>query len=110
MTKVMDLLTDPLIKGTVKIEVSGTDLLDFGKEIVRSALEKAESDKKEPDKEELLTPEETCEYLKVCKTTLWHWRRKNVLNSYRIGNKCLYKKSEILARLTLINDGGNSYD
>ena len=44
---------------------------------------------------ELLTREETAEYLKISLSTLWHWSRKGILPSYGIGNRVYYKRSEI---------------
>ncbi|NER10034.1 Helix-turn-helix domain-containing protein [Muriicola jejuensis] len=45
--------------------------------------------------EELLTREETAEFLKVSMTTLWQWSRKGILPSYGIGNRVYYKRSEL---------------
>ena len=45
--------------------------------------------------EELMTREETAEYLKVSLTTLWHWSKKGILPSYGIGNRVYYKRSEV---------------
>jgi len=52
---------------------------------------------KEP--EELMTREETAEFLKVSLTTLWHWSKKGILPSYGIGNRVYYKRSEIKNRV-----------
>ncbi|NER10049.1 Helix-turn-helix domain-containing protein [Muriicola jejuensis] len=45
---------------------------------------------------ELLTREETAEFLKISLTTLWQWSKKGVLPSNGIGNRVFYKRSEIL--------------
>ena len=52
---------------------------------------------------ELLTREETAEYLKISLTTLWHWSKKGILPSYGIGNRVYYKRTEIDINLTKIN-------
>tara|TARA_R110000868_G_scaffold32459_1_gene118062 strand:+ start:556 stop:843 length:288 start_codon:yes stop_codon:yes gene_type:complete len=44
---------------------------------------------------ELLTREETAEYLKVSLSTLWHWSKKGILPTYGIGNRVYYKRSEV---------------
>ncbi|GAB3923409.1 helix-turn-helix domain-containing protein [Larkinella terrae] len=49
----------------------------------------------EPD--ELLTPEETAQFLKVSKVTVWDWSRRGILSPRRIGNQVRYLKSELLA-------------
>ena len=44
---------------------------------------------------ELLTREETAEYLKISLSTLWHWSKKEILPSYGMGNRVYYKRSEV---------------
>lgn len=48
---------------------------------------------------ELMTREETSEFLKVSLSTLWHWSKKGILPSYGIGNRVYYKRSEVLDKL-----------
>jgi excisionase family DNA binding protein len=52
---------------------------------------------------ELMTREETAQYLKVSLSTLWHWSKKGILPSYGIGNRVYYKRSEIESSLIKIN-------
>ncbi|MEB8328315.1 helix-turn-helix domain-containing protein [Flavobacteriaceae bacterium KMM 6897] len=52
---------------------------------------------------ELLTREETAEYLKISLSTLWHWSKRGILSSYGIGNRVFYKRSEIESSLIRIN-------
>jgi excisionase family DNA binding protein len=52
---------------------------------------------------ELLTREETAEYLKISLSTLWHWSKKGILPSYGIGNRVYYKRSEVESTLIRIN-------
>jgi hypothetical protein len=49
--------------------------------------------------EELLTVEETIEFLKCSKQALWNWRKSGILPSYRLGNRVYYKKSDIFKKL-----------
>ena len=42
------------------------------------------------EREELLTREETAEYLKISLSTLWHWSKKGILPSYGIGCRVYY--------------------
>lgn len=55
------------------------------------------------DDEELLTREEVCQFLNITKTTLWKLTKKGEYKSYGVGNRILYKKSELLLALTPIN-------
>lgn len=47
--------------------------------------------------DELLTPEETAQLLKVSKVTVWDWEKRGILNARRIGNQVRYLRSEVLA-------------
>lgn len=51
--------------------------------------------------EELMTREETCQFLKVDQSTLWQWTKSGKLNVHGIGARRYYKRSEILECLTL---------
>jgi len=54
------------------------------------------------DPDELLTREETCKFLQIDSSTLWHWTNKGKVKAYGIANRRYYKKSEILDCLTLL--------
>lgn len=53
--------------------------------------------------DELLTRQETANYLKINSTTLWHWTNKGKLTSYGIGNRRYYKKLEVMDSLVKLN-------
>ena len=53
--------------------------------------------------DELLTREDTANYLKINPTTLWHWTNKGKLVSYGIGSRRYYKKQEVIDRLIKLN-------
>jgi excisionase family DNA binding protein len=57
---------------------------------------------KEPT--ELLTRSETAELLKIDLSTLWNWTKSGKLSSYGMGNRVYYKRSEIEAKLILIQN------
>jgi hypothetical protein len=54
------------------------------------------------DDEALLTREETCQFLKIDSSTLWAWTNKGKVKAYGIGARRYYKKSELLAGLSLL--------
>ena len=60
--------------GSIRLEVSGEDLLAFSSNLINRA------------KEELGG---------VCDATLWHWNRKGYLKAVKIGNKIRYRTSDI---------------
>jgi excisionase family DNA binding protein len=53
--------------------------------------------------DELLTREEVCQFLNITKTTLWKLTKNGKYKSYGVGNRILYKKSELLLALTPLN-------
>jgi len=52
--------------------------------------------------EELMTREETCQFLKIDSSTLWAWTNNGKVKAYGIGARRYYKKSEIIECLTLL--------
>jgi hypothetical protein len=49
----------------------------------------------EPDKEELMTPEEVAIFFKRHKDTIENWTKKGYLIKYGIGRAIYYKRSEV---------------
>jgi hypothetical protein len=52
--------------------------------------------------EELLTREETCQFLKIDSSTLWSWSNRGKVKAYGISGRRYYKKSELLQSLSLL--------
>jgi hypothetical protein len=52
--------------------------------------------------DELLTREETCQFLKIDSSTLWSWTNKQKVKAYGICSRRYYKKNELLECLTLL--------
>lgn len=50
--------------------------------------------------EELMTREETCQFLKIDSSTLWAWTNNGKVKAYGIGARRYYKKTEIMECLT----------
>ena len=50
--------------------------------------------------EELMTRDETCQFLKIDSSTLWAWTNNGKVKAYGIGARRYYKKSEIMECLT----------
>ncbi|MFK7031933.1 helix-turn-helix domain-containing protein [Flavobacterium oreochromis] len=86
--------------------VHNIDVLQFQellKEIVKAELQELKTSLKEENQDELLTREETFQFLKIDSSTLWEWTRKGKLKVYGIGNRKYYKKREVLDCLTSLN-------
>jgi len=56
----------------------------------------------EPEGETLLTRSEACKFLSIDSSTLWSYSRSGKLKSYGIGSSRYYKRTELIAALTLV--------
>ncbi len=52
---------------------------------------------------ELMTREEVCKLLSFNKTSLWKHTKNGKLKSYGIGNRVLYKRSEVIQAVKPLN-------
>lgn len=70
---------------------------------VKNGIQEFQSEIQSKDNsEELLTREETCDFLKIDSSTLWAWTNKKKVNAYGMGARRYYKRSELLECLTLL--------
>ncbi len=53
--------------------------------------------------DELLSREQTCSFLQIDSSTLWHWTNKGKVKAYGIGNRRYYKRSELIESLKPLN-------
>ena len=81
--------------GSIRLEVSGEDLLAFSKSLIDRAKEELAGQVAEACKERYLTKEQVKELCGVCDATLWHWNRKGYLKAVKVGNKVRYRTSDI---------------
>lgn len=82
-------------KASIKLEVTGEDLLNFSNDLINRAKNELSVEIAEARKEKYLTKEEVKEICGVCDATLWHWNKKNYLNTIKIGSKVRYRMSDI---------------
>lgn len=52
---------------------------------------------------DLITRDEACKMLSINKTSLWKHTKSGKLKSYGIGNRVLYKRSEIIEAVKPLN-------
>jgi hypothetical protein len=72
---------------------------------VTNGIKKLQQEQHKKDNaEELLTREETCQFLKIDSSTLWHWTNKGKVTAYGIGARRYYKRSDLLESLTLLKN------
>lgn len=83
---------NPELAKNLKLEITGADLMAFGESMHKKAIEERE---KPPDTEEYLTPAKYAEILNISLVTLWNWDKKGITRPLRIGNKKLYRRSDL---------------
>lgn len=81
--------------GSIRLEVSGEDLLAFSKSLIDRAKEELATQVAKARKERYLTKEQVKELCGICDATLWHWNRKGYLKAVKVGNKVRYRTSDI---------------
>lgn len=63
-------------------------------------LKKLIENSKQSDPEELLTRKQACELLNVTDVTLWKWSKQGKIKTYKIGNRIMLKRSEIIESIS----------
>ncbi|MES2804064.1 MAG: helix-turn-helix domain-containing protein [Bacteroidota bacterium] len=70
---------------------------------VKNGLQEFQSEIQSKDNsEELLTREQTCQFLKIDSSTLWAWTNKGKVLAYGIGSRRYYKRTELMGCLTIL--------
>ncbi|GAB6013070.1 helix-turn-helix transcriptional regulator [Viscerimonas tarda] len=82
-------------KASIKLEVSGEDLLEFSNDLINRAKSELSTEITEARKERYLTRSEVKEICGVCDATLWHWNKKNYLKAIKVGSKVRYRMSDV---------------
>ena len=85
--------------GPIKIELPENLGESISKKVVESLKEEFASITSPPSKE-ILSIEETCEFLSLTKQTIHKYRNEGRLKPHYFGNKPYFKRSEILASLS----------
>ncbi len=74
----------------------------IGTSVQNGILELQKQLQTKDNSEELLTREETCQFLKIDSSTLWAWTNKQKVKAYGIGARRYYKRSELMECLTIL--------
>mgnify|MGYP003606155561 CR=1 FL=1 len=88
------------------LQIENINASDFKKEILsdfNGALQTFAHSLQNPDKDILLTRQQTADLLGVSLVSLWDWTRKDIIPAFRIGNKVRYKKTDVLESLQKMN-------
>lgn len=79
----------------ITVSISINDLRDFHREVIEDTKKQLEDKIKASNAEVYLTIEEVTDILKVDRSTLHRWKKKNYLSPIEIGGKRRYLKSQI---------------
>jgi hypothetical protein len=82
--------------------ISINDLKAVIREAVKEEIIELKKQLENKNSEELMTRQETCEFLKIDTSTLWLWTKKGKIDSYGICNRRYYKKADVLNSLVLM--------
>ena len=74
----------------------------IGTSVRNGILELQKEIQTKDNSEELMTREETCQFLKIDSSTFWAWTNNGKVKAYGIGARRYYKKTEIMECLTLL--------
>ena len=97
MSKLYDSLAAENVKRAVTID--GEVLMDFVKQAFMVLEEESRQRREQMEQEANLTREETKKCLGVCDATLWTWHNRGILVHHKVGHRCFYKRSEVMAML-----------
>lgn len=86
------LTSNPKLAKIVKLELTPADLLAFGESIHRKAIQDCIP---KEEVETYLTPQQFADKVHVSLVTLWSWDKKGITRPLRIGNKKLYRRSDL---------------
>lgn len=83
------------------IFLNGITLQELAYELI--PLLHSEGTRNSQPENELMTREEVCKMLSINKTSLWKHTKSGKLLSYGIGNRVLYRRSEVLTAVKPLN-------
>jgi hypothetical protein len=92
MVNLIVLKENPELAKNLRLEITGSDLLEYSDEMVKRSVEAV---KTKEVQEEYLTSEEMAKTLKVSLVTLWSWDKKGLTKPLRIGNAKRYRRSDL---------------
>ncbi|MDD2986185.1 helix-turn-helix domain-containing protein [Flavobacterium sp.] len=72
-------------------------------QVFTEQLKEFKKDFEQTPENDLLTRDEVCKMLNFNKTSLWKHTKSGRLKSYGIGNRVLYKRSEVLEAVKPLN-------
>ena len=84
---------------TLFVAMPFTELLEHFEKTVQNVFDKIAVRPAQVPEDELLNVEETCKLLRISKVTLHKWKKRKLIQAYRIGRKIFFKKKELFDAL-----------
>lgn len=84
----------------LNVVLSPKQLKDVVNQIVYVTLKDMTEQARSKTKDELMTPNDVCGFLKIDLSTLWRWDKREYLKPIYIGGKKRYLRSEVECRFT----------
>ena len=81
------MIQDLLKKHEAVVMVTLGDLREFAQDILKQ--------QKDPEDEQMYTPEEFAQRMKISKSTLWRWCKIGILKRTVVGTKIYFKDSDL---------------
>jgi hypothetical protein len=78
------------------IQTSPEQLAKLISDGIKSQLDDFKKSFNPQNPDDILTRVQTCDFLQIDSSTLWHWTNKGKVIAYGIANRRYYKKSELL--------------
>lgn len=86
------MILNELAQSNTLLLITAKDLMEFGRQLITQAKLVVEM---ENEGEKMLTVEDVCKELKVCKSTLDRWQKAGYLEPVYMGKKRVYRASDI---------------
>jgi len=92
-------MTNSILLETLSVQ----DLQELIGNSVKNGIQELQKELQEKiNSEELLTREQTCQFLKIDSSTLWSWTNAGKVKARGLGARRYYLKSELMECLTLL--------
>lgn len=88
--------------GDILIVVRRNDLMEFAQtcaDLIKKNQERNERSKNEYESEQPMTQPQAIKFLGKSRQTLIQWRKKGIIQAYRLNGRIYYKPSELTAAL-----------
>jgi hypothetical protein len=84
--------TNPELAGNLTINVNASDLKAFAEMCIEAGKQMMPKPK---DPEEYITSQEIAKALNISLVTLWQWDKNGITSPLRVGNRKLYRRSDL---------------